>query len=922
MTLSAGTRSGPYEIVSPLGAGGMGEVYRASDARLGREVAIKVLPPRLAEDADALARFEREARAVAALSHPNILAIHDFGKTTVIAREAKQSDPAGSDPHGLSGLAMTEGPGAGTTVTFAVTELLEGETLRERLSGGALASRRATEYALAIAHGLAAAHGKGIVHRDLKPDNIFLTRDGRVKILDFGLAKTAGPAGSRDDTHSPTLAIATEPGMIMGTVGYMSPEQVRGLPVDARSDIFSFGAVLYEMLAGKRAFQRDTAAETMTAILKEDPPDVAASNPNLSPALDRIVRHCLEKSPEQRFESARDLAFSLETLSDRSVTSKTPFPAARRNPRVAMIVAAAGIAAAAGLVGAWIGRGKPSEPPAVHSLTYSGHDHSPAVSPDGRTLAFCSERDGHPRIWLKQLAGGAEAAVTSGSDDFPRFSPDGSSILFIRTNENGSSIYEIPTVGGEPRRLVANAFEADWSPDGRRVAFCRNRTVNGRIGVDLAIVDSEGNGEKQLARLENFNIAGPRFSPDGTSVVVSRGAGNTPASMYIVPLDGGKPSTLDPSRRLGQVMIPAFTGRRGEVLYGQVDSTIGFFAGSASRLLLQRIGSRDSRTLAWLPGFSNRVEIAGPGSVVAESATSRGNLQEVTLSSSREAGGARWLTRGNSNDRQPSFSSDGDWMAFSSDRSGNLDIWVMSAKTGAIHPITHDAAQDWDPCFSRDGKLLAWSSNRGGHFEVWAAAADGSGAHQVTRDGSDGENPVFSPDGRWIVYVSYNPAKLGIWKIRLDGTEATRLVSGSYVWGEISPDGRYVAFAEALSDLTAPLNVEVVRFADGKPTSFKSRVQNRFGGAGRSRWMPDGQSLAFIGVDENGSSGIYIQKFDPDHDTAATRRKLAGFDPEIPTETFGISPDGKHLVLEGLETSSNLALVEGLDRIEPPKRLR
>ena len=890
MTLASGSRLGPYEIVSPLGAGGMGEVYRASDARLGREVAVKVLPPRLAEDADALARFEREARAVAALSHPNILAIHDFGK---------------------------EG-----SVVYAVTELLEGETLRERLSSGALAPRRVTEYALAIAHGLAAAHGKGIVHRDLKPDNIFLTRDGRVKILDFGLAKTAGPPGSREDTHSPTLAMATEPGMIMGTVGYMSPEQVRGLPVDARSDIFSFGAVLYEMLAGKRAFQRDTAAETMTAILKEDPPEVAASNPNLSPALDRIVRHCLEKSPEQRFESARDLAFSLEAISDRSVTSKTPFPAASRKAPIQAIAAGIAIAAVAGLLGAWIGRGKPSEPPAIHSLTYSGKDHSPAVSPDGRTIAFCSERDGRPRIWLKQLAGGAEAAVTAGADDFPRFSPDGASILFIRTNENGSSVYQIPTVGGEPRRLVDNAFEADWSPDGRRIAFCRNRTVNGRIGVDLDIVDSEGNGEKPLARLENFIIAGPRFSPDGRSIAVSRAAGNNPGSMYVVPLDGGKPSTLDPSRRLGQVMIPAFTGRRGEVLYGQVDSTIGFFAGSASRLLLQRIGSRDSRTLAWIPGFSNRVEISGPGTVVAESATSRGNLQEVTLSSSREAGGARWLTRGNSNDRQPSFSPDGEWMAFSSDRSGNLDIWAMSSKTGAIHPVTHDAAQDWDPCFSRDGKTLAWSSNRGGHFEIWAAAADGSGARQVTQDGGDAENPTLSPDGNWMVYASYNPAKLGIWKIRLDGTEASRLVSGSYVWGEISPDGQYVATSESLSDQTAPLNVEVFRFADGKPTSFKARVQNRYGAAGRSRWMPDGKSLAFIGVDENGSSGIYMQKFDPDHDTTATRRKLAGFDPEIPTETFGISPDGEHLVLEGLETSSNLVLVEGLAGVEPPKRLR
>ncbi len=586
------------------------------------------------------------------------------------------------------------------------------------------------------------------------------------------------------------------------------------------------------------------------------------------------------------------------------------------------IAAAIGDCGGRGTLGAWLGRGKPSEPPAIHSLTYSGKDHSPAVSPDGRTIAFCSERDGRPRIWLKQLSGGAEAAVTAGPDDFPRFSPDGASILFIRTTENGSSLYQIPTVGGEPRKIIDNAFEADWSPDGRRIAFCRNRTVNGRIGVDLDLVDAEGNGEKQLARLENFIIAAPRFTPDGKSVAVSKAAGNNPGSLYVVPLDGGKPSTMEPPGHRGLFVIPSFAGRRGEVVYGQADSSVGFFAVSATRLLLQRVGSRDARTLAWIPGVSSRVEISGPGTVVAESGTSRSNLREVAVPSSGEAGSSRWLTRGTSNDRQPSFSPDGDWMAFSSDRSGNLDIWSMSTKTGAIHPITHDAAQDWDPCFSRDGKTLAWSSNRGGHFEIWTAAADGSGARQVTKDGVDAENPVFSPDGNWIVYVSYDPSKQGIWKTRVDGSEASRLVAGSLIWGEISPDGRYVAFGEALSDQTAPVNVQVVRFADGKPTAFRARLQNRFGGAGRDRWMPDGKSLAFLGADESGVLGIYIQQFDPDRDTASTRRKLAGFDPEIPTETFGISPDGKRVVFGGFELLNSLVLVEGLAGVEPSKRPR
>src|SRR5689334_19283833 len=275
MGLAAGTRLGPYEIVAPLGAGGMGEVYRARDTRLGRDVAVKVLPERLASDHDAVARFEREAKAVAALSHPNILAIHDVGQTDGTA--------------------------------WAVTELLDGSTLRERIEeGGALPFRKCIEYGVQIADGLAAAHERGIVHRDLKPENVFLTPEGRVKILDFGLAKSA-PGPDDAQTNSPTVT-ATDPGTVLGTVGYMAPEQVRGRAADHRSDIFSLGAVLYEMATGKRAFKGDSAVETMNAVLKEDPADISTLR-GVPPDFDRVVRHCMEKSPAERFQSARDVAF-------------------------------------------------------------------------------------------------------------------------------------------------------------------------------------------------------------------------------------------------------------------------------------------------------------------------------------------------------------------------------------------------------------------------------------------------------------------------------------------------------------------------------------------------------------------------------------------------------------------------------------
>src|SRR5437016_12351570 len=284
MTLASGSKLGPYEIQSPLGAGGMGEVYRARDMRLGRDVALKILPESFARDGDRLHRFEQEARAVAALNHPNVLAIFDTG----------QNDGS----------------------PFLVSELLEGETLRTVLDRGAMAPRKTIDYGVQIAQGLAAAHEKGIVHRDLKPENIFVTKDARIKILDFGLAKLAQKANAAAADDGITLTSShTAAGVVMGTASYMAPEQVRGEPADPRTDIFAFGTLLYEMLSGKRAFRRDTPAETMTAVLKEDPPELSDPGRPISPALDRIVRRCLEKNPEQRFQSAKDLSFALGALS-------------------------------------------------------------------------------------------------------------------------------------------------------------------------------------------------------------------------------------------------------------------------------------------------------------------------------------------------------------------------------------------------------------------------------------------------------------------------------------------------------------------------------------------------------------------------------------------------------------------------------
>ena len=381
MNLTSGTKLGPYEIVSLLGAGGMGEVYRARDSRLRRDVAIKVLPQALSLDADRMRRFEQEALATAALNHPNILAVFDIGTS--------EGSP------------------------YVVSELLEGETLRDRLRSGALATRKALDHAMQIAHGLAAAHEKGIIHRDLKPDNLFVTKDGRVKILDFGLAKlTQADPGSNTSMATVTHG-GTEAGVVMGTAGYMSPEQVRGMALDPRSDIFSFGAILYEMLSGKRAFHGDTPADTMSAILKEDPPELNETNRNVSPALERIVQHCLEKNPESRFHSASDIAFDLEHLSGlsgsaaRLATAGSGIGMGKVQPSRRLLLAlAAGLVLACGVYGLgwWTGKASGHAPQAEYQqITFrTGSIGNARFTPDGSMVYSASWEGGETQLYMSR----------------------------------------------------------------------------------------------------------------------------------------------------------------------------------------------------------------------------------------------------------------------------------------------------------------------------------------------------------------------------------------------------------------------------------------------------------------------------------------------------------------------------------------
>ena len=892
--LAAGTKLGPYEIVDQVGSGGMGEVYRARDPRLQREVAIKVLPGSFSADAARLRRFEQEARAAGSLNHPNITAVYDVG----------------------------EANGA----PYVVFELLEGETLRDRLRGGRLSQRRAVDYGRQIARGLAAAHEKGIVHRDLKPENLFLTRDGRVRILDFGLAKQR-PGIGRGARSATTQSVPTDAGMVLGTAGYMSPEQVRGETVDYRSDIFSVGCILFEMLEGQRAFPGSSSIETMNAILKDEPAELTAHGDSLLPPVEKIVRHCLEKDREERFQSARDLAFALESLAGPSLAASGaaadghgPARAGRsqRIPRSGLVIAVA--AAAVAGVGLLLRPRDTPDPPIMRSLTYSGHDHSPAASPDGRLLAFASDRDGVDRIWIQQLAGGGEVAITEGSDDFPRFSPDASTILFSRTEAHHVSLFRVPVLGGEPRKLVDDVADGDWSPDGRRIAFVRLSDEQGLTDTSLRVANENGGEERELAHWKNQTLLHPRWSPDGTLIAAAESGFQQPGEprrIFLTPVDGRSPYSIAPPSATNRLSSVAWSDGGRELAYAQALSDAAVVSQAPARVVRQRVDSGKIRTLLWTSSGSEILDILGTGRLVFDASSTRENLRETSRTTTADS---RWLTRGNSSDRQPSYSPDGRWVVFSSNRSGRWNLWEVSPSTGSLRRLTDGDATDWDPGFTPDGGHLLWSSNRSGHYEIWTAAADGSAPRQVTHDGMDAENPTETPDHEWIVYSSSNPRKPGIWRIHPDGSGASQLVAGLFAHPDVSPDGRYAVFQTVY--VPDGVSIRVVRVADGALVPFEISVRgNQL--VGRSRWLPGGKGIAFVGSGDGGVTGIYAQGFFPGEDTTATRRRIAGFDNDFPTESFGLSPDGSRVSVAAWEQQLGIVSAEGIPGVSrstnPPR---
>lgn len=855
MSFAAETQLGPYKIIALIGAGGMGEVYRARDTRLLRDVALKVLPSSFTSDPDRLRRFEQEARAVAALNHPNIVSVYDVGNAN--------------------------------GVHFIVSELLEGETLRLRITPSGMPARKAIELAVQLASGLATAHEQGIVHRDLKPENVFVTRNGRLKILDFGLAKLRRPRELVETIDGLTEA-KTSVGQVLGTAGYMSPEQVKGEAVDHRSDIFSFGSILYEMLNGQRAFKRSTGAETMAAILNDDPPEFSRQSGPVAPALERIVRHCMEKQPGQRFQSAHDIAFDLETLSGIASTPATAASVTERKLRLgpAAVAAFAVLALVVGLVAVWLRQTPTAIHPKLHRITFRrGTIWNARFTPDGN-LIYGGAWEGRPiELFTTQSASTESRALGMPATDILAISASGE--LAVSTGRHAAEGFEStgmlarsPQGGGAPRDIADGVEFADWSPDGTTLAVVRR--VGGKVRLEYPL-------GKVLYETAGW-ASHPRISPDGKLVAFIDHTYSRD--------DAGAIATVDQA------------GNK-KILTGDFVSAQG---------------------LAWWPS-GNEVWFTG-----TTSGSSR-ELRAVTLS-----GKERLVYLGTGTLTLQDIAKDGR-VLFSRDDLRAGVVGLAPGETKERDLSWHDWTIPRD--ISDDGKLISFdeTGEAGGETgALYVRSTDGSPAVRL----GDGRSPSLSPDGKWVLALS-PAARRGLIELPTGAGESRTIPTGEVQVHQafFFPDERHILalgnvtgghglrlwVGDAAGGAPQPISPEGVavgyrtcispdgklvaaRDPEGKITIYPVsggeplRVPNTQPREIPVQWAPDGKALLV------GTSEIPMNVFVIDLATGQ-RRLLKSFSLGDPTGLFDLFPpnfsrDLKSYAYSYTRITSDLYIVDGL----------
>ena len=862
MTIPTGSKLGPYEVLGQVGAGGMGEVYRAKDPRLGREVAIKVLPASFSQDTERLRRFELEAKAAGLLNHPNITIVYDIG----------QHDGA----------------------PYVVQELLEGETLRAELGSGRFSPRRAIEYGIQIAHGLAAAHDKGIVHRDLKPENLFVTKNGRVKILDFGLAKLSHPEERAQATNLPTAAAGTEPGVVMGTLGYMSPEQVRGRPADARSDIFSFGGILYEMLAGNRAFRGDSVADTMSAILREDPADLSVTNQSISPGLDRIVRHCLEKNAERRFQSAHDLAFDLEAL---SVTSGQTVPGAIGPSRRRRILPFAAAAITALLIGAALGffardlRPKPGLP-SFQRLTFRrGVVWNARFVPDGQTVVYSAAWGSDPiQLFLTRPESPESRPLGIKDASLLAVSSSGELAVMLGAKttaspyERSGTLARVPLAGGSPRLVLENVRYADWAPDGKE--FMVERVLGGKHRIEFPI-------GKVLYETPN-RLESPRVSPDGKAVAFFEIRSAMSDEVAIRVLDrAGKARTLAQASDWWNL---AWSADGREIWYSAPEPGVG-----ASRVTaLQAVSlSGKRRLLLRFPGLPELQDVSRDGRVLLGRLTLRQRVAGTTLleKSHRELS---WLDGSSLRD----LSGDGMLALITELGEGGgpgQSIYVRATDGSPATLIGEGEARALSP----DGQWALSTPLTTPRRLVLLPTGPGT-PRTLEFDGlTGGASGVFFPDNKRLLLYDRQPdqpprvyiGSVAGGKVRPLGGVGLKLTPFG---NSVSPDGRFAVLLENNRSLLFPTD-------GGDPTPVPGLDVGEF----PIQWSTDGRSLY---THREGELPARIWRVEIATGRKTLVKELAPEDADGVTsiEAIFMTPDGRTIVYSYRNNLSDLYVVTGL----------